>query len=100
MRHIPASQIAKYPRLLRKELGAARRGGLSTSIVGWYIAYCPVFAGVATECYWSNEDAQDRGPTQLDASFAQNVWVPLRIMAEQAVWPSRAWADAAAWNSE
>jgi hypothetical protein len=80
--------------------GMAKRRGLTTSIVGWYIAYCPVFAQVATECYWSNEDAQDRGPTQLDATFAENVWFPLRILGEQIVSPSRAWADVAAWDSE
>jgi hypothetical protein len=80
--------------------GMAKQHGLTTSIVGWYVAYCPVFVGVATECYWSNEDAQDRGPTQLDASFADNVWFPLRVLAEQIVSPSRAWTDVAAWNAE
>jgi Sulfatase len=80
--------------------GMAKQHGLTTAIVGWYIAYCPVFAGTATDCYWSNNDAQDRGPTMLSASFAENVWVPLRIMVEQAVWPRRAWADQAKWNAE
>jgi hypothetical protein len=79
-------------------MGLAAQHGVSTSIVGWYIAYCPVFQKVATDCYWSNDDAQDRGPTMLDASFAENVWFPLRMMVEEFVWPSRAWADAAAWN--
>jgi hypothetical protein len=78
----------------------AKQRGLTTSIVGWYIAYCPVFVGVATECYWTNEDAQDRGPTRLDASFAENVWFPLRILAERIVSPGRAWSDEAAWNAE
>lgn len=78
----------------------AKQHGLTTSIVGWYIAYCPVFAGTATDCYWSNDDAQDRGPTMLSASLAENAWVPLRMMAEQAISPSRAWADAAEWNAE
>jgi hypothetical protein len=80
--------------------GMARQHGLTTSIVGWYIPYCPLLVGVATECYWNNEDAQDRGPTSLSASFAENVWFPLRIMAEQVALPSRAWADVAAWNAE
>ncbi|MGA2252337.1 sulfatase-like hydrolase/transferase [Terracidiphilus sp.] len=80
--------------------GMAEQHGLTTSIVGWYIAYCPVFAGTATDCYWSNNDAQDRGPTMLSASLAENAWIPLRIMAEQAVWPGRAWADQAEWNAE
>jgi Sulfatase len=80
--------------------GMASRRGLTTSIVGWYIAYCPVFARVATECYWSNEDAQDRGPTSLKASFASNVWFPLRIMVEQLVRPGRAWADVDRWNAD
>jgi hypothetical protein len=81
-------------------MGMAKQHGLTTSIVGWYIAYCPVFASVATECYWSNDDAQDRGPTSLDAGFAQNVWFPLRIMVEQFLCPRRAWADVARWNAE
>jgi Sulfatase len=80
--------------------GMAARHGLTTSIVGWYIAYCPIFVGVATDCYWSNEDAQDRGPTSTRASFAQNVWFPLRIMVEEAITPKRAWADVAAWNAD
>ena len=79
--------------------GMAKRRGLTTSIVGWYIPYCPVFAGTATDCYWSNDDAQDRGPTMLSASLAENIWVPLRIMVEQAISPHRAWADEARWNS-
>ena len=80
--------------------GMAKQSGLTTSIVGWYVAYCPIFKSVATECYWSNDDAQDRGPTSLDASFAENVWFPLRILAEQFLWPSRAWKDEADWNAE
>jgi hypothetical protein len=79
--------------------GLAHQHRLSTSIVGWYIAYCPVFVGVATDCYWSNEDAQDRGPTLQSASFAENVWFPLRILIEQMVAPRKAWADDAAWNA-
>jgi hypothetical protein len=80
--------------------GVAKQRGLTTSIVGWYVAYCPVFAEIATDCYWSNEDAQDRGPTSTDASFAENVWFPLRILAEKIASPSRAWADVANWNAE
>ena len=80
--------------------GQAKQNGLTTSIVGWYVAYCPVFASVATQCYWSNDDAQDRGPTSLDASFAGNVWFPLRILVEQFVAPARAWADVADWNAQ
>ena len=80
--------------------GMAHRQGLTTSIVGWYIAYCPAFVGVAADCYWNNEDAQDRGPTSLRASFAENVWFPLRILAEQIATPRRAWADLAAWSAE
>jgi len=79
--------------------GMAKKHGLTTSIVGWYIAYCPVFARVATECYWSNADAQDRGPTSTSASFAENVWFPMRILVEQIFSPSRAWADFASWNA-
>jgi hypothetical protein len=80
--------------------GMAKQHGLTSSIVGWYIAYCPVFVGVATDCYWANEDAQDRGPTSTSASFLENVWFPLRVLVEQAVAPGRAWADEAAWNAK
>ncbi len=80
--------------------GLAKRREVTTSIVGWYVPYCPIFAGVATECYWSNDDGENRGPTWADASFAENVWFPLRIMVEQIVWPSRAWKDNAEWSAE
>lgn len=79
--------------------GMAKQYGVTTAIAGWCITYCPVFAGTATQCYWSNDDAQDRGPTDLDAGFAENVWFPLRILAEQATVPGKAWADIAAWKS-
>jgi Sulfatase len=81
-------------------IGMAKQRGLTTAIVGWYVAYCPIFQSVATECYWSNDDAQDRGPTSLDASFAENVWFPLRILVEQFVAPAKAWADIADWNAQ
>jgi Sulfatase len=81
-------------------IGMAKQNGLTTSIVGWYVAYCPIFANVATQCYWSNDDAQDRGPTSLDASFAENVWFPLRILVEQFVTPAKAWADVTDWNAQ
>ena len=80
--------------------GTAKDRGLTTSVVGWYIAYCPVFVGVATDCYWSNADAQDRGPTSTSASFVENVWFPLRILIERVLSPTRTWADVAAWNAE
>jgi Sulfatase len=78
----------------------ARQDGLTTSIVGWYIPYCPVFANIVTDCYWTNEDAQDRGPTSLNASFLENVWFPLRILAERFLAPSHAWADMGRWYAE
>ena len=74
--------------------------GLTTSIVGWYVPYCPVFAAIATDCYWDNSDAQDRGPTLNSASFWENVWFPLRVLAERALSRGRAWADEAAWNEQ
>ena len=80
-------------------MGMAKQRGVTTSIVGWYIPYCPVFAGMASECYWSNDSVQNRGPTSLDASFSENVWFPLRILAEQFTVPGKAWADTAAWKS-
>lgn len=80
--------------------GMAKQRGVTTSIVGWYIAYCPIFAKIATQCYWSNDDAQDRGPTWLDESYADNVVFPLRILTEQFLWPRQAWRDDARRNAE
>ncbi len=57
--------------------GMARQHGISTAIVGWYLAYCPIFAGTATECYWSNDDTEDGAPPSINASFADDVLVPL-----------------------
>jgi hypothetical protein len=79
--------------------GMARQRGLTTSIVGWYLAYCPIFAGTATECYWSNDDTEDGAPPTINASFASDVWFPLRIAAEQLVAPRLAVADVAHWES-
>ncbi|MFZ0337992.1 MAG: sulfatase-like hydrolase/transferase, partial [Terracidiphilus sp.] len=81
-------------------IGQAKQRSVTMSIVGWYVPYCPIFAGAATECYWSNDDAENRGPMWLGASFAENVWFPLRILVEQIVWPSRAWKDNAEWSAE
>jgi hypothetical protein len=80
-------------------IGFAQQSGVTTSIIGWYIPYCTLFEHVATQCYWNNDDAQDRGPTLLSASFAQNVWFPLRVMVESFAWPPRAWADESRWAS-
>jgi hypothetical protein len=80
--------------------GMAKQHGVTTSIVGWYVAYCPIFSGVATECYWSNSDAQDNGPTSPDASFAENVWLPLRILTEEFTSPGTARTDIADRNAE
>jgi hypothetical protein len=80
-------------------IGQAKQSGVTTSIIGWYIPYCPLFAQVATECYWNNDDAQDRGPTLLSASYLENVWIPLRTMVELYLWPSRALADESRLNS-
>jgi hypothetical protein len=79
--------------------GMVKAHGLTSSIVGWYIAYCPVFRDIANACYWTNEDAQDRGPTSTSASYAENVWFPLRILVEQMVMPRWAKADVAEWNA-
>lgn len=80
--------------------GIAHRRGLTTSIVGWYLDYCSMFANVADECYWTNDDTEDGAPPSHDASFAEDVWIPLRIMAEQFVAPRRAWADIGDWASQ
>jgi Sulfatase len=79
--------------------GMASQHGVSTSIVGWYLAYCPIFVGTATECYWSNDDTEDGAPPAINASFADDVWFPLRIVAEQLVAPRAAVTDVAHWES-
>jgi hypothetical protein len=80
--------------------GIAMQRGMTTSIVGWYIAYCPIFAGAANECNWSNDDTEDGAPPSHDASFAEDVWFPLRILAEQFLAPRMAWADIGDWASQ
>ncbi|HTB96106.1 MAG TPA: sulfatase-like hydrolase/transferase [Terracidiphilus sp.] len=80
--------------------GLAHQRGLTTGVIGWYLPYCSTFAGIVSECYWNNEDAQDRGPTAPQASLAQNVIFPLRVLIEQIVAPRIASADFAAWNSQ
>ena len=79
--------------------GMAKQRGISTSIVGWYLAYCPIFMSTATECYWSNDDTEDGASPAINASFADDVWFPLRIVAEQFVAPRVAVADVAHWES-
>ncbi len=49
--------------------GLASQHGVSTSIVGWYLAYCPTFVGTATECYWSNDDTEDGAPAGNQCQF-------------------------------
>ncbi len=80
--------------------GMAKEKDVTTSITGWYITYCPVFSGTATECYWSNDDSDVGAPPSLNASFAVNLWFPLRVLAEQSLAPSKASADIARWKSE
>jgi hypothetical protein len=80
--------------------GMAKQRGVTTSIVGWYVAYCPIFVDVATECYWSNKDAQDSGPTSPDANFAENVWLPLHMLTEQFTSPAKAREGIADRNAE
>ena len=81
-------------------LSQAQHRGLTTSIVGWYLPYCPIFAGVATECYWNNNDTEDGAPPSHDADFVEDVWIPLRILAEQFFMPRTAWANIGDWASQ
>jgi hypothetical protein len=79
--------------------GIARQRGVTSTIVGWYLPYCPIFAGAATECYWTNDDTEDGAPPSINASFADDVWFPLRVAAEQFVAPRIAVDDVAHWES-
>lgn len=75
--------------------GLAKERGVTTSITGWYIPYCPVFAGTATECYWSNLDTEAGNATSFNSSFLENLWFPLRTLGEQLFAPQMAWEDIA-----
>jgi len=79
--------------------GLAKQHGVTTSIVGWYIPYCPIFAGTVTECYWGNVDTEAGDAPSFNSSFQENLWFPLRTLAEQLVAPQKAWADIARWKS-
>jgi hypothetical protein len=80
--------------------GRAKQRGMTSSIVGWYLPYCPIFAGAVEECYWTNDDTEDSSPPSLDAGFAEDVWYPLRFLAEQFFAPHTAREDFAHWESE
>lgn len=84
--------------------GFARKNGLKSAVVGWYLPYCPLLNGVVNECYWTNADALESEMTP-DATLVQNTIVPLRIMAKQIILPKQAALDEimiearAHWNS-
>jgi hypothetical protein len=69
--------------------GDAQKNGWRTAAVGWYNPYCTIYAGTIDDCYWTNLDRMD-GPMAQDASFWNNVWMPLKQTGELVVWPSRA----------
>ncbi|MGA2205872.1 MAG: sulfatase-like hydrolase/transferase [Terracidiphilus sp.] len=79
--------------------GLAKQHGVTTSVAGWYIPYCPIFAGTVTECYWSNDDTEAGDAPSFNDSFAENAWFPLRTLAEELVAPPKALADVARWKS-
>ncbi len=79
--------------------GMARQRGVSSTIVGWYLPYCTIFAGTATACYWTNDDTEDGAPPSINASFADDIWFPLRVAGEQLVAPRVAVNDVAHWES-
>lgn len=80
--------------------GMAKQQGVATSIVGWYINYCPIFSNTAAECYWANDDSDEGAPPSFPVSYAGEVWFPLRILVEQFLAPAKAWADVARWNAQ
>jgi hypothetical protein len=67
----------------------AQRHGWRTAATGWYNPYCTIFAGAIDDCYWMDLDKLD-GPMEQTASFAQNVWSPLRQAGLELVAPGRA----------
>ncbi|HVN92353.1 MAG TPA: sulfatase-like hydrolase/transferase [Terracidiphilus sp.] len=79
--------------------GFARQLGVTSTIVGWYLPYCSIFAGAATDCYWSNDDTEDGAPPAVNANLGDDVWFPLRVAAEQLIAPRAAVDDVAHWES-
>lgn len=73
----------------------ARETEQRTSIVGWYLPYCPLFKDVVDECYWTNADALDSEMVP-DASLAQNTIAPLLLLAKHLLSPKRAESDVVA----
>jgi hypothetical protein len=79
--------------------GMASQHGVSSTIVGWYLPYCQIFSGAATDCYWSNDDTEDGAPPSFNANFLDDLWFPLRVAAEQFIAPRIAVDDVAHWES-
>src|ERR1035437_2621168 len=69
--------------------GDAQKAGWRTAAVGWYNPYCSLYADAIQNCFWTNRDMFD-GLMASDASFADNVYIPLEQVVREIRSPARA----------
>jgi len=69
--------------------GDAENAGWRTAAVGWYNPYCAIYADAIQNCFWTNRDMFD-GLMAQDASFADNVYIPLEQVVREIRSPAAA----------
>jgi hypothetical protein len=69
--------------------GDAQNAGWRTAAVGWYNPYCAIYADAIQNCFWTNRDMFD-GLMAQDASFADNVYIPLEQVVREIRSPAAA----------
>jgi hypothetical protein len=69
--------------------GDAENAGWRTAAVGWYNPYCAIYADAMQNCFWTNRDMFD-GLMAQDASFADNVYIPLEQVVREIRSPAAA----------
>ena len=69
--------------------GDAEKAGWRTAAVGWYNPYCAIYADALQNCFWTNRDMFD-GLMAQDASFADNVYIPLEQVVREIRSPAAA----------
>jgi hypothetical protein len=55
-----------------------RARGLNTSVVGWYLPYCGIFAADLSDCYWEAIDTRVKG---FDPRFSTSLLSELRSLS-------------------
>ena len=69
--------------------GDAQKAGWRTAAVGWYNPYCAIYADALQNCFWTNRDMFD-GLMAQDATFADNVYIPLEQVVREIRSPAAA----------